>query len=73
MDINKGASIAMKGENVKSLDKLTGKTIPCKIMTKKSHNEKSYVSAKEVISVEKYDKMSVLHKKHKGKMIKFHF
>ena len=47
MDINKGASIAMKGKNVKILDKLTGKTISSKIMTKKSSNEKSYISAKE--------------------------
>lgn len=73
MDIDKGASIAMKGKNVKILDKLTGKTISSKIMTKKSSNDKSYISAKEVIRVEQYDKMSVLHKKHKGKMIKSHF
>lgn len=53
----------MKGKNVKILDKLTGKTISSKIMTKKSSNEKSYISAKEVIRVEQYDKMSVLHKK----------
>lgn len=51
MDINKGASIAMKEKNVKILDKLTRKTISSKIMTKKSCNEKTYVSAKEVIIV----------------------
>lgn len=51
MDINKGASIAMKGKNVKILDKLTRKTISGKIMTKKSRNEKSYISAKEVVRV----------------------
>lgn len=49
MDINKGASIAMKGKNVKILDKLTRKTISGKIMTKS--NEKSYISAKEVMRV----------------------
>lgn len=48
MDINKGASIAMKGKNVKILDKLTGKTISSKIMTKKSSNDKSYTKNTKV-------------------------